>query len=283
MRLEPLTMDSSSAQLAQLLLPLHIAGGGSSDACCILDVGCGSGSLTGPHLAPLFLTASLEGEKIAADEAELRNSIKNLVRSNDELKEFAAAAETKEEAREMLSYVDENIAVIAKKEKGVEYCEELRLELGRKFYSSEVADAKGGMYGCDGSGEMCELARRSGWYSEVQETESFLDFLKGRGALSADIIFSAGAAVSSIGKLDEWFELCCGALKKGGLLGFSIASLEAEEDFALTAASTETGRKENRYAHRAPYVERLAADSGFEVASRSTSPGKELFVLKKTA
>jgi predicted TPR repeat methyltransferase len=109
--------------------------------------------------------------------------------------------------------------------------------------------------GVDVSPNMLEEARRKGGYDSLVE-DDIVRYLAARPA-SADLIVAADVLIY-IGDLAPVFAGAFEAVRPGGLFAFSTEVSEGE-DIRLTATL--------RYAHAATYLERLAAQTGWQVES----------------
>jgi predicted TPR repeat methyltransferase len=111
----------------------------------------------------------------------------------------------------------------------------------------------------DISAKMLEGARQRQIYDQLVcgELSAFLS----SQAASFDVVVAADVFVD-IGDLALVFHQVRGALRSGGLFGFSVEASD-QQDFAL--------RSTLRYAHSAAYLRRLSADHGFAVEALESS------------
>lgn len=111
------------------------------------------------------------------------------------------------------------------------------------------------LVGVDLSGGMLERARATGHYDQLDEAE-LVAWLRGSGerfdaALSCDVLIY-------LGDLAPLFAAVQAVLKPGGIFAFSVERSDSEEILL---------RLTRRYAHSRGYLERLAAEHGFEQLS----------------
>lgn len=109
------------------------------------------------------------------------------------------------------------------------------------------------LVGVDLSGGMLDACRARGLYDELVQDE-ITRFLASAPASRFDLLVAADVFVY-VGRLEPVLQASAQALAPGGLLAFSVESLEA----------TETGfllRRTGRYAHDQAYIERAAAEAG---------------------
>lgn len=109
--------------------------------------------------------------------------------------------------------------------------------------------------GVDLSPAMVELARRSGLYDRA-ETGDVTAFLSAQAPASCDLVIAADVFVY-IGDLAPVFAAAARALRTGGLFAFTVQKGEGP-DWALGA--------DLRYVHTPAYLQRLAAEIGFQPA-----------------
>jgi predicted TPR repeat methyltransferase len=110
--------------------------------------------------------------------------------------------------------------------------------------------------GIDLSGAMVEKARSRGLYDGLEVGE-LVAGLKSRPQ-AYDLVVAADVLVY-FGGLEEVMAACAQALKPGGVFAFTVERADDCASYALGA--------KNRYAHAPDYVEAVAADNGFVVAS----------------
>jgi predicted TPR repeat methyltransferase len=111
------------------------------------------------------------------------------------------------------------------------------------------------LVGVDLSPRMVQQARHCGVYDEVREDE-LLPVIKDRPN-AFDLILAADVFIY-VGELWDVFEASARALRPGGLMAFTIESVESG-DYVL--------RRSLRYAHSMSYIRRLAETCGFEEVS----------------
>lgn len=111
------------------------------------------------------------------------------------------------------------------------------------------------LVGVDLSSKMIELAEQRNLYDELLVGE-LVGFMEARQSVF-DVIISADTLVY-FGALDNALKAAAGALKSGGLIGFSLERMgkELSGDFYLNYSG--------RYCHHRDYVQRCLAGAGFE-------------------
>jgi len=115
--------------------------------------------------------------------------------------------------------------------------------------------------GVDLSKGMLEVAKKRDTYDELAAAE-LTQFLS--SAKEAYDVIASADTLCYFGPLDAFFGASAGALRKGGLLAFT---LEAAADDASAWQLNATAR----YSHRKSYVEKALHDAGFEVCSLSSA------------
>ena len=134
----------------------------------------------------------------------------------------------------------------------------LDLGCGTGLFGSEVRPFAAKLVGVDLSTAMLAKARDRNLYDQLieRDIESYL-----AGTQEAFDLIAATDVLVYLGRLEELFALIAAHLSDGGYFAFSTETPAAlEQDYFLLP----TGR----YAHRARYVERLAADNSLTVAKR---------------
>jgi len=125
-------------------------------------------------------------------------------------------------------------------------------------------DTANSLIGVDLSGKMIEKTRDRNLYDSLYQTD-IIDALE-QSENKYDLIIAADVFVY-VGNLSEAFNGCNKALKKGGLLVFSVESVKGE---------TYKLRSSGRYGHSNKYIHDLALDNKFTVkASHETTIRKE--------
>jgi len=116
------------------------------------------------------------------------------------------------------------------------------------------------LVGIDLSAGMLEKARARGLYDRLEQAE-IVEFLAHCEAGSLDLVLAVDVFVY-VGNLGPTFAQIARVLAAGGRFAFSVEDL-AEGGFHLA--------RTGRYAHSRAYVERLAAESGLELAEAQPS------------
>lgn len=135
----------------------------------------------------------------------------------------------------------------------------LDLGCGTGLAGAAIAPFARELTGVDLSRKMLEKAASKGIYSKLIESD-LLSMLQTAGDASYDVVIAADVFVY-VGRLDKVFAESWRVLREGGLLAFSIETLETAEqggeDFRLNSSG--------RFSHAAGYADKLAAESGFDV------------------
>jgi predicted TPR repeat methyltransferase len=135
----------------------------------------------------------------------------------------------------------------------------LDMGCGTGLVARQVQDLAQAIDGLDIAPRMAAAARRSGLYNEVFEEDVAFFLTEGGGReRDYDLVLSADVFIY-IGDLAPIFAALGVRIPEGGLFAFSVEDLD-EGDFKLLP----TGR----YAQSGAYIDRLAAETGFEVVSR---------------
>ncbi|WP_161798999.1 methyltransferase domain-containing protein [Caenimonas sp. SL110] len=117
--------------------------------------------------------------------------------------------------------------------------------------------------GVDLSANMVDRARERGVYDQVHEADA-AEYLR-RSGERYDLIVAADVFIY-VGALEAVFEGAARAITPGGVFCFSVEK-EAQQEFALRASL--------RYAHSRGYIERLAAENGFDIVEIAEHPIRE--------
>jgi predicted TPR repeat methyltransferase len=134
----------------------------------------------------------------------------------------------------------------------------LDLGCGTGLAGAAIAPFARQLVGVDVSGRMLQKAAQRGVYSRLVEAE-LLSALAGEIAGSYDVILAADVFVY-FGRLENVFMQVNRLLRAGGRFAFSIEALDEDDgDFRLKPSA--------RFAHSQPYIERLAAGAGLELAA----------------
>lgn len=128
----------------------------------------------------------------------------------------------------------------------------LDLGCGTGLVGQAFAGACDTIEGVDLSPRMLAVARRRRLYARLHQGE-LLDFLKGQGERTADLILAADVFVY-IAALEAIFGEVHRVLKRGGLFAFTVQAHEGEG----VALGTDA-----RYAHGEKYLRGLAGEAGF--------------------
>jgi predicted TPR repeat methyltransferase len=130
----------------------------------------------------------------------------------------------------------------------------LDMGCGTGLFGQKLRGLAGHITGVDLSSEMIEKARQRGCYDELL-VRDLLDYLADAPHGSFDLAAAVDVFVY-LGELSQVFRRTRDLLGPGGLFAYSVeANLHSERDFELLP----TGR----YAHRKPYLARLAQEAGF--------------------
>jgi predicted TPR repeat methyltransferase len=127
----------------------------------------------------------------------------------------------------------------------------LDLGCGTGLLGARFHPLTGTLTGVDISPNMLEVARQRQIYGELVCSE-LIEFMQTQ-TKAFDLAVAADVLVY-IGDLSRVFQDVRGALRKGGIFGFSVEASE-EQDFVL--------RSTLRYAHSAAYLRKLSDDHGF--------------------
>jgi predicted TPR repeat methyltransferase len=126
---------------------------------------------------------------------------------------------------------------------GTGMCGELFRPMARKLVGVDLAP------------KMIEMSRERGIYDHLMEQDITVALLESPGQF--DLIVAADVFIY-VGDLDEVFQAARTALRPGGLLAFSIESVD-RGDYVL--------RSSRRYAQSLEYIRRLASHNGFKEVS----------------
>lgn len=121
------------------------------------------------------------------------------------------------------------------------------------------------LVGIDLSGRMLDKARERGGYTRLEQ-EDVLTQMQKEATHHYDVIVSADVFVY-IGKLDEVMEEARRNLKPGGLLTFSVESMDANRA-EQSADDLHRGHRlesTGRYTHTSAHLEELASTHGFTI------------------
>lgn len=140
----------------------------------------------------------------------------------------------------------------------------LDLGCGTGLLGAEVAPLANRLVGVDLSSKMLAKARELNLYDRLVQMD-LLEMMKEEAAESYDLVAATDVFIY-VGKLDALFVEARRILSTGGLLAFSVESLEAsaqdaEDDGSKGYRLQSTGR----YAHSLQYLRLLAGQCGFEV------------------
>jgi predicted TPR repeat methyltransferase len=121
---------------------------------------------------------------------------------------------------------------------------------------------------------MLDKARERNLYARLEHLD-LLSMMQREPAAIYDVVFAADVFVY-IGKLDELAGEARRLLRPRGLFAFSVESLEALNDGAAAGADPHDYRLNvtGRYAHSIAYLSRMAAGSGFDVLSTTTTQSR---------
>lgn len=118
-------------------------------------------------------------------------------------------------------------------------------------------DLTGTLHGVDLSPNMLKIAKSKGVYDALYQN-NFVDFMAASREVY-DLVLSVDAFLY-MGPLEATFENVARILTPGGAFGFTVEYLEADAgDYALQPSC--------RHAQSEPYIRRLAAAHGFQVAT----------------
>lgn len=156
----------------------------------------------------------------------------------------------------------------------------LDLGCGTGLVARQFRDRAKTLAGVDVSKQMLEQARQTGLYETI-ECADLLAAMESRER-KLDLIL-AGDVFIYVGELDRIFVTARKALRVGGLFAFSVETHDAD---GLTL------RPSRRYAHSTGYIEKLAVENGFDIASsepaalrreRNDDVAGAIYVLRVTA
>ena len=131
----------------------------------------------------------------------------------------------------------------------------LDLGCGTGLVGAAIAPHARSLIGVDLSGGMLERARARNLYARLEQRD-LLEMMKQEADSSYDIVVAADVFIY-VGKLDDVFVEAKRLLRSGGLIAFSVESLDETAtgpDYRLTLSG--------RYAHSSEYLRRLATASG---------------------
>ena len=111
------------------------------------------------------------------------------------------------------------------------------------------------LVGVDVAPKMIDKARQRGVYDQLKEQD--ITLVLQESPRQFDLIVAADVFIY-VGKLEKVFEAAAAALRPGGLLAFSIESMESGEYVLRTS---------RRYAQSVGYIQRLASRCGFKEVS----------------
>lgn len=114
------------------------------------------------------------------------------------------------------------------------------------------------LVGVDLSAGMLAQARARGIYDRLEQ-QDVAAFLAARAAGSLDLILALDVLIY-VGALEGMVAAAARALAAGGRFVFSVETHDASDGFVL--------RRTGRFAHSAPYIERVASAAGLHVADR---------------
>jgi predicted TPR repeat methyltransferase len=117
--------------------------------------------------------------------------------------------------------------------------------------------------GVDLSPGMLAKARERGCYTRVENAD-IVELMRRERASSYDVVTAADVFIY-VGKLDDAVREIARVTRPGGLVAFSVESLDAPSAKADPAAAQRGYRLSPtaRYAHSTEYLDRLASEHGF--------------------
>lgn len=140
----------------------------------------------------------------------------------------------------------------------------LDLGCGTGLLGAEVAPLANRLVGVDLSSKMLAKACALNLYDRLAQMD-LLEMMKNEAAESYDVVTAADVFIY-VGKLDALFVEARRVLVPGGLLAFSVESLDAPaQDGVGDGAEDYRLESTGRYAHSMQYLRRLAGQCGFEV------------------
>ncbi|MFT3856490.1 MAG: methyltransferase domain-containing protein [Aquabacterium sp.] len=141
----------------------------------------------------------------------------------------------------------------------------LDLGCGTGLMGVAIASRASELIGVDLSPKMLEKARSKGVYQSLLQAD--IDtVMKAEAAGSFDLITSADVFIH-IGKIDEIVAEARRLLRTGGLMAFSVETLELPEADTAQAATEYRLKASGRYGQSGAYLARLAEQHGFKALS----------------
>jgi len=138
----------------------------------------------------------------------------------------------------------------------------LDLGCGTGLVGVRIAASARRLVGIDLSANMIERARARNIYTDLRCADLAAVLAHGEGLDDRYDIVTAGDVFIYVGKLDEVVPAIRRALRPGGLFAFSAEAADPLRD--APSEGYKLGVM-GRYAHSAPYLRKLAAESGFDV------------------
>ncbi len=140
----------------------------------------------------------------------------------------------------------------------------LDLGCGTGLLGTEVAPLACRLVGVDLSSKMLAKASALDLYDRLMQMD-LQEMMKNEAAQSYDLVAAADVFVY-VGKLDALFVEARRVLSPGGLLAFSVESLDAlESTVAVDESASYRLNPTGRYAHSMQYLRRLAGQCGFDM------------------
>jgi len=146
--------------------------------------------------------------------------------------------------------------------------EALDLGCGTGLVGTAIAPLARRIVGVDLSPAMIAKARATGRYARLEAAE-LVAMMRAESGASYDLVTAADVFVY-VGRLDDAIGEIARLLRPGGIVAFSVESLDALPSGSDASAHGRGYRLNGsgRYAHALAYLERLARDHGFTFAER---------------
>lgn len=145
----------------------------------------------------------------------------------------------------------------------------LDLGCGTGLSGAAIAPFASHLVGIDLSRKMLKKAAAKGIYHRLESAE-ILTAMQQEASASYELIFCTDVFIY-LGRLEALFTEAARLLKPGGRFAFSAEALEYADDLSQDYHLQPSGR----YAHRADYLDHLAAANGFRKAAGQVAPARQ--------